>query len=352
MAPIGVAVVGYGYWGPNLARNVATSDQTELRAVCDLSEDARARAEKLHPGTWVTGDWDAVLADPEVEAVVVALPIALHHRVALEALDAGKHVLVEKPLATSVAECDELIAAAERSGLVLMAGHTFEYNAAVEAVREYLVAGELGEPYYVSMRRTNLGIVRHDANAMWNLAPHDISILCHWLDSAPVSVSATGVAQLQPDIHDVVFLSVMFESGVLGHVHCSWLDPNKVREATLVGSRKMVRYDDVSPDQKIWLYDKGIVREEVSHPDLGRYEDFGRFQMLARAGDVVIPKVHFREPLAREVAEFADSIRSRRAPRTDGRNGRRVVSILEAAQRSLAEGGAVQELATPAAAGS
>ena len=144
----------------------------------------------------------------------------------------------------------------------------------------------------------------------------------------------------------------MFANGVLGHVHCSWLDPNKVREATVVGSRKMVRYDDVSPDQKIWLYDKGIVREEVTHPDLGRYEDFGRFQMLARAGDVVIPKVHFKEPLAREVAEFADSIRSGRLPRTDGHNGRRVVSILEAAQRSLEAGGAVQELAVPAGAGS
>src|SRR5215216_146306 len=350
--PVGVAVAGYGYWGPNLARNVAVGEATELRAICDVSEDARARAQRLHPTATVTSDWDALLADPAVEAVIVALPIALHHRVALEAIEAGKHVLVEKPLAQSVAECDELIAAAERAGIVLMAGHTFEYNAAVETVRSYLAAGELGEPYYVSMRRTNLGIVRSDANAMWNLAPHDVSILCHWLDSAPVSVSATGVAQLQPGIHDVVFLSVMFANGVLGHVHCSWLDPNKVREATVVGSRKMVRYDDVSPDQKIWLYDKGIVREEVTHPDLGRYEDFGRFQMLARAGDVVIPKVHFKEPLAREIAEFADSIRSGRTPRTDGHNGRRVVSILEAAQRSLEAGGAVQELAIPAGAGS
>ncbi len=350
--PVRVAVVGYGYWGPNLARNVAVGDATELAAVCDLTEDARARAERLHPTTRVTGDWQSVLDDPEVEAVVVALPIALHHRFALEALEAGKHVLVEKPLASSVAECDELIAAAERTGLVLMAGHTFEYNAAVETVRDYLASGELGEPYYVSMRRTNLGIVRSDANAMWSLAPHDISILCFWLDSTPVSVSATGVAQLQPGIHDVVFMSVLFESGVLGHVHCSWLDPNKVREATVVGSRKMVRYDDVSPDEKIRLYDKGIVREEVTHPDLGRYEDFGRFQMLARAGDVVIPKVNFREPLAREVADFADSIRSGRAPRTDAYNGRRVVSILEAAQRSLEAGGAVQQLAVPAGAGS
>jgi predicted dehydrogenase len=286
------------------------------------------------------------------DGIVLATPAATHHDLGMAALDAHKHLLVEKPLAMTVAHGAELVAAAETHDLVLMAGHTFLYEAAVRHLAEANSHNEFGDITYVYAQRLNLGRIRSDVNAMWNLAPHDISILCHWLDSAPVSVSATGVAQLQPDIHDVVFLSVMFESGVLGHVHCSWLDPNKVREATLVGSRKMVRYDDVSPDQKIWLYDKGIVREEVSHPDLGRYEDFGRFQMLARAGDVVIPKVHFREPLAREVAEFADSIRSRRAPRTDGRNGRRVVSILEAAQRSLAEGGAVQELATPAAAGS
>jgi len=193
-APVGVAVLGYGSWGPNLARNVATGAGTTLQAICDVSETACQRASRMHPGPRVTGDWDAVLADDAVEAVGVALPIALHHRFALEALDAGKHVLVEKPLARTVAECDELLAAADRAGAVLMTGHTFEYNAAVEAVGDYLSRGELGDPYYVSMRRTNLGIVRSDANAMWSLAPHDVSILCYWLRRDPVTVSATATS--------------------------------------------------------------------------------------------------------------------------------------------------------------
>lgn len=286
-----------------------------------------------------------MLADPDVDAVIVALPIALHHRCALEALRAGKHTLVEKPLATSVAECDELAAEATSRGLVLMVGHTFEYSEAVRAVKRYLADGELGDPYYISMRRTNLGIVRSDANAMWNLAPHDISILCSWITGEARKVTATGAAWLQDGIEDVVFLAIEFEGGVLGHVHCSWLDPNKIRDATIVGSRKMAVYDDVSPDQKLRIYDKGVQRSRGDHPSMGAYEDFGRFQMLARAGDVWIPKIEMREPLAVQTAHFAECVLDGREPLTGAVNGRRVVAILEAAQRSLAGGGSVEPVA-------
>ena len=334
-SPVRVAVVGFGYWGPNVARNFASSESTDLRVVCDRDDAARNRASSLHPLARVTADWDELLADESIEAVAVALPVPLHYRFALEALSAGKHVLVEKPLAQSMAECRELVDEAKRRDRVLMAGHTFEFNAAVEAVRGYIERGELGEPYYVAMQRTNLGIVRRDENAMWSLAPHDISILCRWLGHRPVSVNATGVAHLQPGVHDVVFMTIEFEGGVLGHVHCSWLHPHKVRQATIVGSRKMALYDDVSADEKVRLYDKGIVRQELEHPSLGRYQDFARFQMLARAGDVLIPKIEFTEPLAAQVTHFADCVRTGAEPRSGGESGARVVAVLEAAQRSL-----------------
>jgi predicted dehydrogenase len=345
--PLKVALVGYGYWGPNLARNLVAAETTELVAICDPAEAATERARRLHPGVRLTTSIDEVLDDHVVEAIVIAVPMRLHHRLALRALRAGKHVLVEKPLATTVAECDELIEAATVRDLTLMVGHTFLFNGAVRRVREYLAAGNLGRPYYVSMRRTNLGIVRSDGNAMWSLAAHDISILRYWLRQRPLHVSATGAAHLQEGIEDVVFLSITFEDGVVGHIHTSWLEPNKVREATVVGDRKMVVYDDTSPEAKLRLYDKGIDRRSLDdhggrESGLGRYETFGRFQMIMRAGDIVIPKLQLTEPLLEETRHFAECVRGVAAPQADGEAGRRVVAILEAAQRSLAGNGEPQ----------
>jgi predicted dehydrogenase len=348
-APLGIAVAGYGYWGPNLARVANTCAATTLEVVCDLNETARERAAKLHPGVRVTSEWEDVLNDDRVGAVIIALPVPMHFPYALDALRAGKHVLVEKPLTQTVAECDALIAEAARRGLILMAGHTFEYHAAVERVKAYLDSGELGEPYYVAMRRMNLGIVRSDSNAMWSLAPHDVSILCHWLDREPVSVQAHGLARLQEGIEDVVFMNIDFEGDVAGHVHCSWLNPSKVRDATLVGSKKMVVYDDVSSDEKVRVYDKGIVKSEAPGASLGRYEDFARFQLLARAGDVLIPKIDFREPLLVQIEHFAECIAEGREPRSGATSARRVVSVLEAAQRSLETGTAQDPRSVPAA---
>jgi predicted dehydrogenase len=346
--PIRIALVGYGYWGPNLARNISSLDETELVAVCDASADARQRARKHHRDARMLASLSEVLDDPTIEAVVVAVPAEAHHPVALAVLEAGKHVLVEKPLARSVQQCNELIAAAGAHGLTLMAGHTFVFNEAVRMVRRYLEAGELGDPYYISMRRTNLGIVRSDENALWSLGPHDISILQYWLGSDIVSVTATGVAHLQDGIEDVVFASIQFAGGVLAHVHCSWLEPNKVRDATIVGSQKMVVYDDTAPEAKIRLYDKGIDRREVERGErqsrIGRYESFAQFQMLVRAGDVILPRVRFEEPLAREILHFAECIREQEEPITGGREARDVVAVLEAAQRSLEAGGVPQPL--------
>ncbi len=346
--PIGIALVGYGYWGPNLARNISGVDESELAAVCDTSAAARERARKHHRDIRVVEQLSEVLDDPDVEAVAVALPMAAHHPVAMRALEAGKHVLVEKPLALTVPECDELIGAAQARDLTLMVGHTFVFNEAVRMVKGYLESGEVGDPYYVSMRRTNLGIVRSDANAMWSLAPHDISILQYWLGSDIRSVCATGIARLQDGIEDVVFVSIEFAGGILGHIHCSWLEPNKVRDATIVGSRKMAVYDDTAPEAKIRLYDKGIDRHAVERGEresrIGQYENFAQFQMMARAGDVILPRVRFEEPLAREIKHFAQCVTNREDPLTGGRQGRDVVAVLEAAQRSLEAGGAREVL--------
>ena len=344
-AALPVAVVGYGYWGPNLARNVAACEGTRLAAICDADASARARAAQAHPTPRIEADF-ASLLDTDIDAIIVALPMDMHYRFALAALKSGKHVLVEKPLAMAVSECDELIEAAKSNDLTLMVGHTFLFNGAVRRAKQYLDAGDLGEPYYISMRRTNLGIVRSDANAMWSLAPHDIAILEFWLQSDPVEVSATGTARLQPGIEDAVFLSIRFADGVMGHIHCSWLEPHKVRDATIVGSRKMLVYDDTAPEAKLWLYDKGIEKRAIGgdggQPSLGRYETFARFQMITRAGDVLLPKIDLAEPLALQIAHFAEAVSSGAEPLGSGREGRAVVAVLEAAQRSLERGGEPQ----------
>ena len=347
--PLTVALIGYGYWGPNVARNVTASESTELVAICDVDEVAVARATRLHPGVRVTRSVGEVLSDPRIDAVVVAVPMRLHHSLGLEALHAGKHVLVEKPLATTVAECDELLEAAAARNLTLMVGHTFLFNGAVRRVRQYLDDRELGRPYYVSMRRTNLGIVRADGNAMWSLAPHDVSILRYWLPQAPLHVSATGACHLQEGIEDVVFMTITFEDGIVGHIHASWLEPNKVRDATVVGDRKMVVYDDTAPEAKLRLYDKGIERRSVDAGDvrksgLGEYESFSRFQMIARAGDVLIPKLDLREPLLLEIDHFAACARGAAEPLADGVAGRAVVAVLEAGQLSLESNGEPREV--------
>jgi predicted dehydrogenase len=333
-----IAQVGLGYWGPNLARNLATVDGGELGVLCDLDRSRLDRMGRQIPGARRVTEFEAVRDDAEVDAIVLATPVETHFTLARQALEAGKHVFVEKPLARTSAECEELIRIADARDLRLMVGHVFIYNAAVQRVKQFIVSGELGEIYYVYSQRLNLGQIRSDVNAMWNFAPHDLSILCHWLDAEPSMVTASGHAYIQPGIEDVVFLNLDFPGDVGAHVHISWLDPLKVRRMTVVGSEKMVVYDDVSADAKIMLYDKGVTRRlnDGSRASLGSYRTFGEFQLLLRAGDVVIPKVEFSEPLKAECQHFVDCIVSGETPRSDGRQGLQVVRALEAADRSIA----------------
>lgn len=332
-----LAQVGLGYWGPNLARNLATVEGGELAILCDADTSRLERMARQLPGPRLLTDFADVLADDSIDGVVLATPVESHFRLTRAALMAGKHVLVEKPLATNSTDCEELIALAEARDLRLMVGHVFVYNPAVRRVKELIDGGELGEVQYIYSQRLNLGQVRQDVNAMWNFAPHDISILCDWLDAEPTDVTARGFSYVQPGIEDVVFMTMAFPGGVGANVHISWLDPLKVRRMTVVGSEQMVVYDDVSADAKITIYDRGVTKRPLdAAAGLGSYRTFGEFQLLLRAGDVLIPKLEFTEPLKLECQHFVDCIRTGATPRSDGRQGLRVVRTLEAAQRAMA----------------
>ena len=335
-------MVGLGYWGPNLARNLAALPDAKLHTLCDARPERLGQFGKQYPGTKLRSDYAEVLGDLEVDAIVVATPVHTHFDLAAAALRAGKHIMVEKPLAQTSGQCQELIALAEARGLTLMVGHVFLYSAAVQRVKDYITSGELGEIYYVYSQRLNLGIVRQDVNALWNFAPHDLSILCHWLDAAPEWITANGFSYLQPDIEDVVFMTMGFPGGVGANVHISWLDPHKIRRMTVVGSEKMVVYDDVNADAPIMIFDKGVMKKLNERPSLGQFDSFGEFQLLTRAGDVLIPKVDSSEPLKVECQHFVDCIRARKRPLTDGYHGLRIVEALEKAHESLTENRASQ----------
>lgn len=340
---IRVGCIGVGYWGPNLLRVLAQLSEAEVVVVCDRDQRRAASVTRqLARTSGITDKVEVVLADPHVDAVVIATPTPTHFEMVRAALQAGKHVFVEKPLATTVAECDELTALAERRRLVLMVGHVFEYNAAVLAVKEYLRTGQLGVPLYIHSRRTNLGRIQGDLNALWSFAPHDISIINYWLDTEPLAVSARGFSYLHPDREDVVFVTLTYPENIRAHLHLSWLDPRKVREMTIVGSQQMLVYDDVSTDAKIQLYDKGVVR--VSSGSSHGTSDFGEFQLQVRAGDVIVPYLEFPEPLKEECRHFLTCIQRGEPPRSGGESGRRVVRVLEACQQSLVEDGATVNL--------
>ena len=328
--PLVLAQIGCGYWGPNLLRNFSSLAQCDARYVVDASPERRAFVQRNFPKTTVLESYEFALDDPEVGAVVIATPAASHFELAKLALQSGKHVLVEKPLATTVAEVDELARWADQRGLIVMVGHTFIYNPAVRYVKRLIDAGELGEVRYVHSQRLNLGRIRSDIDALWNFAPHDISIIQYWLDDRePTSVSRQGMDYIQPGVDDVVFLNLVYPNKVIANIHVSWLDPQKVRKMTVVGSRKMVVYDDVA-DDKIAIYDKGIDRKAV----LGQNMDFDRpspTDFSYRSGDILLPQVSFVEPLRLQAEHFLDCIRMGREPATGIAHARAVVSILERA---------------------
>jgi predicted dehydrogenase len=337
---ITIGQIGCGYWGPNVLRNFSAQPGCLVKYVAEINPERQAYVRANFPRSEVVSDLDALLNDSEVDAVVVATPAASHYALAKQVLEARKHVFVEKPLATSTRQADELVNLASAAGKTLMVGHTFLYNAAVRYAQKLLADESLGQLYYIYSQRLNLGQVRSDVNAWWNLAPHDVSILMYLMNGElPVSVSAVGVSYIQPGIEDVVFATLKWASGVTGHIHVSWLDPGKIRKMTLVGSRKMVVYDDVS-DDKIKIYDKGVDRV----PKIGErmdYDQSGDYQLIHRTGDILLPKIAFQEPLKTEAAHFLECLRNGRQPLTGPQHARDVVAVLEATQTALKSGGSV-----------
>jgi predicted dehydrogenase len=326
-----VAIVGLGYWGPQLARNLFESPHAELVAICDARPEALAPLVRRFPGVTQTTKFADVLADDSIEAVVVATPIGTHYKLGRASLEAGKHTFVEKPLAGSLSEAAELARLAPELGLVLMPGHTFLYSPPVQAIRDLIDSGDLGEIYFISTSRVNLGLHQSDASVIWDLGPHDFSILSYWLGERPVRVNALSRGCVIPDTPDVAFIQLEYASGVIANVELAWLAPSKLRRTTVVGSHKMVVYDDNSVEP-VRVFDSG-----VNLPDP---ETFGEYRLSYRTGDIVSPRIEVAEPLALELQDFCAAIRTGSPLRSTPELGVDVVRVVEAAERSLAEGGA------------
>ena len=323
-----IAQIGVGYWGPNLLRNLVANKSCEVRTVVDLASERRDYVRGLYPAIKVTDDVEEVFKDPDIDGVVIATPVATHFDLAVRALEAGKHILVEKPMARSVKEVEKIGKAALKKKRVAMVGHTFLFNAAVRYVKKLIEFEELGEIRYIYSQRLNLGRIRSDVDALWNFAPHDISIIQYWLgDPNPVSVVKRGVDFIQNKIDDVVFLNILYPKKIMANIHVSWLDPHRVRSMTVVGSKKMVVYDDTA-ENKIAIYDKGIDVMAV----LGERMDFDHvpFQIFNhRSGDLILPKIDFQEPLKVEIEHFIDCMENGTKCITGIEHAKRVVQILE-----------------------
>ena len=335
-SPVRLAVVGLGYWGPNLVRNLVELPEADLAYVCDVRHDALNAIGRRYPAVQRTTSFDEVIADPAVDGVAIATPVSTHYDLARSALEAGKHVLVEKPLAASSREGEDLLEAANARGLVLMAGHTFVYSPPVNVVHELINSGELGEIYFISTSRVNLGLHQSDTSVAWDLGPHDFSILQYWLGEVPVRISALSKGFVIPTIPDVAFINLEFASGTIAHVELSWLAPSKLRRTAIVGSQKMVVYDDTSNTEPVRIYDSGVAMPNPS--------TFGEYKLTYRTGDVVSPRVEPVEPLSLELADFCRCIREGDQPRSTAQLGLDVVRVIEAVEASLRLDGALLDV--------
>jgi predicted dehydrogenase len=333
--PFRAAVVGLGYWGPNLVRNLFELTEVEVAYVCDLDQERLARTTRRYPSITATTRYDEVLADESVDGVLIATPVSTHHPLAAAALEVGKHVFVEKPLAASSSEALELIALAEKNGLVLMPGHTFLYSPPVNTIRSIIESGELGEIYFVSTSRVNLGLHQADVSVAWDLGPHDFSILRYWFEQTPTHARAISRACVLPEVPDVAFIDLEYASGTIAHVELSWLAPSKLRRTTIVGSEKMVVYDDTGTEP-VRVFDSGVT--------LPNPETFGEYRLTYRTGDIISPRVDAREPLGLELADFVAAARNGGTPRSSAELGLEVVKMVEAVDTSLAQGGARVEV--------
>jgi predicted dehydrogenase len=330
-----VAVVGLGYWGPNLVRNLHELPDADVAAVCDRDVSRLESIRVRYPAISGTTSFDDVLDDPTIDAVAIATPVSTHAELCAKALEAGKHVFVEKPLAATSVEAQSLIELAERNGLVLMPGHTFLYSPPVDTIRELVARGELGEIYFISTSRVNLGLHQADVSVAWDLGPHDFSILRYWLEETPSHVTALSRGCVIPQIPDVTFINLEFASGAIAHVELSWLAPSKLRRTTIVGSEKMVVYDDTS-NEPVRVFDSGV--------NLPNPESFGEYRLSYRTGDIVSPHVAASEPLYLELTDFCRAVRTGASPRSSAEIGLEVVRMIEAVDSSLELDGARTEV--------
>jgi predicted dehydrogenase len=334
---LNIAVVGCGYWGPNLVRNFASISECKVKLVCDTSVDRLNYIKRLNPKVETTCKFDDVVKDSGLDAVAIATPTCLHFEMGMKCLQAGKHILIEKPMARSVKECRDLIALAEKQKLVLMVGHTFIFSTPVRKIKEIIASGELGEIQYISSRRLNLGLFQKDINVAWDLAPHDISIILYIFEEDPVSVNCQGKSHVTEGIEDVTNMTLNFTNGAFATVQSSWLDPNKVRETMFVGRRKMLVYDDLEPIDKIKIYDKRV--EIPPH-----YDTFAEFQYSYHYGGMYAPFLKLVEPLKAECEHFLNCIKTGAKSESGGLEGLKVVQVLEAATKSLQNGGGKVEI--------
>ena len=332
-----IAVVGAGYWGPNLVRNFSQLEDSDVVLVCDLEEDRLNHMQSLYPQVRVSDDFREATRGKDIDAVCIATPVSWHYEMAKDALVHKKHVLVEKPLTDSVSQASKLVDIAAKNKCILQVDHTFVYAPAVRKIKEHIGSGDLGDLYYISMSRLNLGLFQKDINVVWDLAPHDISILNYVLDARPEAVAAQGNCNILPDIEDVALVTLHYSQNRVAYLHVSWLDPSKIRRSTFVGSRKMLVYDDIETLEKIKIYDKGV--DGPKH-----YNTFGEFQFSYRYGDIYTPYIENHEPLQVECKHFVDCVFTGKSPRSSGRDGLNVVGVLEAAQRSLRNQGKLENV--------
>lgn len=330
---LNVGIVGCGYWGPNLVRNFNSVPDCRVQVVCDTNPSRLAHIARLYPDVATNTQFAALLNGAALDAVVIATPAPLHYPLARQALEANKHVFIEKPMATSSRDCEELVRLAERKHRTLMVGHTFLYSAPVRKIKQIVDAGDLGPICYISSRRLNLGLFQKDINVVWDLAPHDISVICYVMGQVPCAVNCQGHAHVTPNVEDVTNMTMQFPSGGFATVHNSWLDPRKVREMTIVGTRRMIVYDDLEPLQKIRIYDVRV--ETPPH-----YDTFAQFQFSYHYGDMYAPRLEQDEALKTECEHFVECIRTGATPLSGGDAGRDLVRVLEAASTSLKQGGA------------
>jgi predicted dehydrogenase len=336
---INIAIIGCGYWGPNLLRNFNSLEGCTVKYACDTDEDRLEHMKSLYPHIETITDFDKVVNDPDINAVVIATPVRFHFEMAKQCLLAGKNTFIEKPMASSVSECKELLKLGGTKNLTIMVGHTFIYSQPVRKIKKIIHSGELGEIQYISARRLNLGLFQKDINVAWDLAPHDISIILYVLEDIPVSVNCQGKAHVHPNIEDVTNMTLKFSNGGFATIQSSWLDPNKIREMTFVGSKKMLVYNDTEPNEKIKIYDKRV--DAPPH-----YDTFAEFHYSYHYGDMYAPYLKQIEPLKLEAETFLNCIKNGNKSESCGQEALKVVQILEAASESLKKGGGKIDVAS------